>query len=233
MIGTGIFTSLGLGGDCRVVSPSCLDGGWNLRDVRRALLCRIGGGVAALRGRIPFSPRDLSSVARISRRLDLGYGWLLGARRDRRNAIRHLPSRNFPINKSAGRRDRIRLIGHIRPVVRPPTRKRFPDRVHHSQGGVDRSPNCRRFFRGKDANNFIFADQGRYRRDRERAVRDQFLLGDVCLLRLERFHLSPAKFVIPPECSALTHLRHNNRDHPLCLPECSISPNHPRRRKDR
>ena len=107
-----------------------LDGGWNLRDVRRAFLCRISGGVAALRRRIPFSPRDLSSVARISRRLDLGYGRLLGASRDRRDAIRHLPSRNFPINKSAVRRYRIRLIGHIRPVVRPPTRKRFPDRVH-------------------------------------------------------------------------------------------------------
>ena len=42
---------------------------------------------------------------------------------------------------------------------------------------------------GKNAADFIFASQKRRRSDRERALRDQSLLGDVCLLRLERFHL--------------------------------------------
>ena len=191
MIGTGIFTSLGFQvGD--LPSGFAIVFLWTIGGICAMCGALSSAGtrcsVTAFGRRIPFSPRNLSSVARISRRLDLGDGRLLRTSRDRGDAIRDLSRRNFPNNKSPVRRYRIRRVSHIRPIVRSPTRKRFPDRVHDSQGCVNRSPYCRRSFPAR-TKQFHFCRSRATPRYRERPFRDQSLLGNVCLLRLERFHI--------------------------------------------
>ena len=93
MIGTGIFTSLGFQvGD--LPSGFAIIALWSVGGI--CAMCgalsyaELARGAAAVRRGISFSARDLSSVARIFGRVDFGNRWLLRARRDRRDAIRHL-----------------------------------------------------------------------------------------------------------------------------------------------